>query len=167
MRQCILMQKDRWMDGGAGEPRTEEQGVAFVVPSLSRVRLFVTPWAAACQASLSFAIFQSLLKLMSTESVMPSNHLIFCCPFSSCTWSFPASREDLIPLSHHTQPSVPCGKFPGQLCCCTWSLNQVRLCNSMDCSLTGSSVHEIFQARILEQVAISFSRESSRPRDQT
>ena len=68
------------MDGGAGEPRTEEQGVAFVVPSLSRVRLFVTPWAAACQASLSFAIFQSLLKLMSTESVMPSNHLILCYP---------------------------------------------------------------------------------------
>ena len=42
------------------------------------VRLFVTPWTAACQASLSFTISQSFLKLMSIESVMPSNHLILC-----------------------------------------------------------------------------------------
>ena len=40
----------------------------------------VTPWTAACQASLSFTISRSLLKLMSIESVMPSNHLILCCP---------------------------------------------------------------------------------------
>ena len=44
--------------------------------SLSRVRLFVTPWSAACQASLSFTVSWSLVKLMSIESVMPSNHLI-------------------------------------------------------------------------------------------
>ena len=49
------------------------------VQSLSRVRLFVTPWTVACQASLSFTNSQSLLKLMSIESVMPSNHLILCC----------------------------------------------------------------------------------------
>ena len=48
---------------------------------LSRVQLFATPWTAACQASLSITNFQSLLKLMSIESVMPSNHLILCCPF--------------------------------------------------------------------------------------
>ena len=53
---------------------------SFVVQSLSCVRLFATPWTAACQASLSFNISQSLLKLMSIESVIPSNHLIFCCP---------------------------------------------------------------------------------------
>ena len=53
-----------------------------VVQSLSRVLLFVTPWTAACQASLAFTIFQSLLKLISTESVMPSNHLILCPPAS-------------------------------------------------------------------------------------
>ena len=54
------------------------------VQLLSHVRLFVNPWTAACQASLSFNISQSLLKLMSIESVMPSNHLIFCHPaFSS------------------------------------------------------------------------------------
>ena len=50
-----------------------------VVELLSCVRLFVTPWTAACQASLSLTISQSLLKLMSIESVMPSNHLILCC----------------------------------------------------------------------------------------
>ena len=48
------------------------------VQLLSRVRLFVTPWTAACQASLSITNSQSLVKLMSIESVMPSNHLILC-----------------------------------------------------------------------------------------
>ena len=42
-----------------------------------------------------------------------------------------------------------------------------RLCDPMDCSLVGSSVHGIFQARVLEWIAISFSRESSQPRDRT
>ena len=61
------------------------------VQSLSRVRLFATPWTAACQASLSIANSWSLLKLMSIESVMPSNHLILCCPLSSHLQSFLAS----------------------------------------------------------------------------
>ena len=52
----------------------------IVVQSLSCVWLFVTPWTAAHQASLSSTISWSLLKLMSAESVMPSNHLIFCRP---------------------------------------------------------------------------------------
>ena len=51
------------------------------VQLLSRVRLFVTPWAAAHQASLFITNFWSLPKLMSIESVMPSNHLILCRPF--------------------------------------------------------------------------------------
>ena len=50
------------------------------VQSLSRVQLFVTPWTAAHQASLSITHSWSLLKLMSIESVMPSNHLILCHP---------------------------------------------------------------------------------------
>ena len=50
----------------------------FSVQSLSRVRLFATPWTAACQASLSLPLSQSLFKLMSMESVMPSNHLFLC-----------------------------------------------------------------------------------------
>ena len=52
---------------------------------------FLTPWIAACQASLSFTLSQILLKLMSIESVMPSNHPILCRPLSSCRQSFPAS----------------------------------------------------------------------------
>ena len=61
------------------------------VHSLSHVRFFAAPWTAAHQASLSFTISQSWLKFMSTESVMPSNHLTLCCPLSSCPQSFPAS----------------------------------------------------------------------------
>ena len=71
--------------------------VVVVVQSLSRVRLFATPWTAARQASLSFTNSQSLLKLMSIESVMPPNHLILCCSFSSCLLSFPASGS--VPIS--------------------------------------------------------------------
>ena len=52
----------------------------FVVQSLSRVQLFMTPWTVAHQAPLSSTVSQSLLKLMSVDSVMPSNHLILCCP---------------------------------------------------------------------------------------
>ena len=52
-----------------------------VVWSLGCLWLFATPWTAAHQASLSCTISQSLLKLMSIESMMPSNHLIFYCPF--------------------------------------------------------------------------------------
>ena len=54
--------------------------IIAIVQLLSRVQLFVTTWTAACQASLPFTISQSLLKLKSIESVMPSNHLILCCP---------------------------------------------------------------------------------------
>ena len=50
------------------------------VQSLSRVQLFVTPWTAARQASLSITNSQTLLKFMSIELVMPSSHLILCCP---------------------------------------------------------------------------------------
>ena len=60
---------------------------------LSRVRLFATPWTAARQAFLSFTISQSLLKLMSIESVMPSNHLILCHPLLLSPSIFPASES--------------------------------------------------------------------------
>ena len=66
----------------------------FVVifQSLSHLRLFATPSAAACQASLSFTIFQSLLKLMSIESVMSSNCLILCHPLVFLFSVFPSTR---------------------------------------------------------------------------
>ena len=63
------------------------------VQSLSSVRLFATPWTAVHQVSLSIANSRSLLKLMSIESMMPSNHLILCIPFASCLQSFPASES--------------------------------------------------------------------------
>ena len=62
-----------------------------VVQSLSCVPLLATLWTAAYQASLSFTVSQSWLKLMSVESVMPSNRLILYCPCLSCPLSFPAS----------------------------------------------------------------------------
>ena len=64
--------------------------VVAVVQSLSFVWLFVTWWTVACQASLSFTTSQSLLKLMSIESVMPSNQFVLCHSLSSCLQSFPA-----------------------------------------------------------------------------
>ena len=62
------------------------------VQSLSQVQLFATPWTAACQASLPLTISQSLLKLMSIESVMPSNHLILCHPLLFLSSIFPSIR---------------------------------------------------------------------------
>ena len=60
--------------------------------SLSRVWLFATPWTVACQASLSITSTWSLLKLMSIESVMPSNHLILCRPLLLLPSVFPGIR---------------------------------------------------------------------------
>ena len=68
-------------------------------------------------------------------------------------------------LEHHASPGRPCGlerkkeSEVTQLC--------PTLCDPVDCSLSGSSIHGIFQARLLEWIAISFSRGSSQPRDQT
>ena len=62
------------------------------VQSLSRVRVFVTPWTAAHQASLCITYSQSLLKLMSIELVMPSNHLILCHPLFLLPSIFPSFR---------------------------------------------------------------------------
>ena len=64
---------------------------AVAVQSLRRVWLFVTPWTVAHQASLSFTVSLSLLRLMSIESVMPSNHLILCDPLLLLPSVFPAS----------------------------------------------------------------------------
>ena len=62
------------------------------VQSLSNVRLFATPWTASCQTSLSITNSQSLLKLMSIELVMPSNHLILCHPLLLPPSIFPSIR---------------------------------------------------------------------------
>ena len=64
----------------------------IVAQSVSRVRLLLTPWTAVLQASLSFTISQSLPKLMSIESSMPSNHLILCRPLLLLPSVFPSIR---------------------------------------------------------------------------
>ena len=72
------------------------------VQSLSHIWLFVTPWTAAHQASLSSTISRSLLKLMSIKSVMPSSHLILCRPFLLLPSIFPSirvfSNESVLPI---------------------------------------------------------------------
>ena len=71
----------------------------------SCVQLFATPWTAACQASLSITNFRSLLRLMSIESVMPSNHLILCCPLLLLASVFPSIRV-------FSNESVLCIRWP-------------------------------------------------------
>ena len=73
--------------------------------SLSRVQFFVTPWTAAHQAFLSFTISQSLLKLMSIESVVPSNHLILCHPLLLLPSIFPSIKV-------FSNESVLCIRWP-------------------------------------------------------
>jgi len=67
-------------------------GIFSSIQSLSHVQLFATPWTTACQASLSITNSQSLLKFISIESVMPSNHLIFCHPLLLLPSIFPSIR---------------------------------------------------------------------------
>ena len=228
-----------------------------------------TPWTAACQASLSFTILQSLLKWMSIESVMLSNHLIHCCPLlflpsifpstrvfsnkemtthsSILVWRIPGTEEpgglpsmglhrvghdwsdlaaaamswlflsgghcigasaSVLPMNSQgwfplrltglislqetskglTPKSLPRDSQESSLALQFESINSLALsllygttltyvhdywknyvspkslhlcstlCNPMDCSLPGSSVHGILQAGILEWVAMSFSR---------
>ena len=76
-----------------------------VVHSISHVRLFATPWIVACQASLSFTISWSLLKLLSIASMMPSNHLVLCCPFLLLPSIFPSIRV-------FSSESVLCIRWP-------------------------------------------------------
>ena len=111
------------------------------VQLLSHVRLFATPWIAARQASLSFTITQSLLKLMSTESVMRFNHLILCHS-----------------LSHSVQFSS------------VQSLSRVRLCSPMNCSTPGLPDHhqlpEFTQThvhRVSDAIQLSHPLSSSSP----
>ena len=73
--------------------------------SLSYVQLFATLWTAACQASLSITNFWSLCKLMSTESVMPSKHLILCRPLLLLPSIFPSIRV-------FSNESAPCIRWP-------------------------------------------------------
>ena len=99
----LLLSTDLLSPGGLSSCRRLKDIVMYIpwggttvqfssVQSLSRVWLFATPRTAACQASLSIINSRSLLKLMSTELVMPSNHLIFCSPLLLLPSIFPSIR---------------------------------------------------------------------------
>ena len=75
--------------------------IVVVVQSLSCVRLLVSPWTAACQASLSLTISQTLPKFMSIAWVMPSNHLILWCPLLLLPSIFPSMRDFSNELAVH------------------------------------------------------------------
>ena len=77
------------------------QETVVVVQLISRVQLFETVWTAAHQVSLSFTSSWSLLKLMSIESVMPSNHFVLCCPLLLLSSVFPSIRVFSSELALH------------------------------------------------------------------
>ena len=147
------------------------------VQSLIRVWLFATPWTTACQASLSITNSPSLPKLMFIESVMPSSHLILCHPLLLLPSIFPNNRffsNELAlcirrPKYWSFSFSIsPSKEYSGLISFMLSHFSHVRLfATPSDCSPPGSSIYGILQARILEWVAISFSKGSSQPRDRT
>ena len=97
--------------------------ISIVVQLLSHVQLFVTPWTAIRQASLSFTISQRLLKLLSIESVILSNSLVLCCPLL-------------------LSPSI-------HFCVCAKLLQScLTLCDPLYCHPPGSSVYGILSSKL-------------------
>ena len=88
----FLIRKMRWTRVPSSQSCEDLNKCIVFVQSPSHVRLFVTPWTTAHQASLSLTISWSLLKLMSIKSVMPSNHLILCHPLLLLPLIFPSIR---------------------------------------------------------------------------
>ena len=102
LKQVISCLQKRW------QPSNPVLKVQFSsVQSLSHVRLFATPRTAACQASLSITNSWSLPKLMSIESVMPSNHLILCCPLLLLPTIFPSISV----FSNESALHIRCPKY--------------------------------------------------------
>ena len=95
-------QGGQWKETRKEGKGPQQSSMSFSVEFLSRVRLFVTPWTAARQASLSITNSRSLLKLMSIELVKPSNHLILCHPLLLPPSIFPSirvfSNESALPI---------------------------------------------------------------------
>ena len=148
----------------------------FVVWSLSCVQFLATSWTAAVQASLSSSISPSLLKFMPIESVMPSNHLTLCRLLLLLPSIFPSIRVfsselalrimwpkywsfDISPSNEHNQLCAVCA----MLC----HLSRVWLFVTPLTVTHQAPLSWILQPRILQRVAISYSRGFSRPRDWT
>ena len=132
-----------------------------------------TPWTAAHQASLSITNFRSLLKLMSIESVMPSKHLILCCPLLLQPSVFPSIRifsNESVPRSRWPKywssnfSISPSNEYSGLIYlgwlggspCCPETLKHLLQHHY--------TVHGLLQARILEWIAFPSSRGSFKPR---
>ena len=96
------LRKHRKEPGQYGTPCRHTDFLVVAVQSLSRVQFFATLWPEVHQASLSFMISLNLLKLISVESVMLSNHLILCCPLFLLPTIFPSIRmfssESVLPI---------------------------------------------------------------------
>ena len=122
--------------------------------SLSCVWLFVTPWTVVRQAPLSMGFPRQ--EYWGELPFPPPGDL----PNSRIKTASPVSQADSLQLSHLGSPPVAYQWSEVAQSCPT-------LCDPMNCSLPGFSVHGIFQARVLEWVTIPFSRGSSRPRDWT
>ena len=117
-----------------------------VVQSLSHAQLFATPWNAACQASLSFTISRSLLKLMFIESVMLTNHLISCCPLLLLPSVFPGIRV----FSSESALRIRCPKY--------WSFILILSpSNEYSGLLLSSFVPFVYILHISDIVYLSFS----------
>ena len=107
-------------------------GIFVIVHLLSSVQLFETPWTAAHLASLSFTIYQSLLKLMSIESVMPSNHLILCHPLLLLPSIFPS----ILVVSKELTPYISWSKYWSF----SFSISPSNECAVLSCSVMSDSL---------------------------
>ena len=124
------------------------------VQCLSWGQLFATPWTAARQASLSITNSQSLPKLMSTESVMPSNHLILCCPLLLLPSIFPSigvfSNESALrircPKDWHFSFNIsPSNEHPGRI---SFRMDWLDLLAVQGLSNTTVQKHQFFGAQL-------------------
>ena len=119
------------------------------VQSLSCVQLFETPWTVARQASLSITNSQSLLKLMSVKSVMPSNHLILCCPLLLLPSIIPRIRV-------FSSESVLRNRWP-KYCSFSFSISPSNECHHLWGGLSHStSIFGLFQWEPLSGHRASF-----------
>ena len=147
------------------------------VQLLSCVCLVATPWTVVCQAPVFSTVSQSLLKFTFIESVMLPTQLILCHPFLLLCSVFPSVRVFSNGSALHIRwpkywdfsfSKSPSNEYSGLIFFLRidwFDLLAVRLLQPHGLNPPGSSVHEIFQARILKRVAIYFPRGSSQPRD--
>ena len=131
------------------------QTIITSVQLLSRVQLFVTPWTAAHQASLSITNSQSLLKLTSVESVVPSNHLILCRPLllwpSICPRIRVFSNESVLPFRWPKYWSISLSSSPANEYSWLISFRIWSLCSPKD-----SQKYSPRQFKSIHSLSLSF-----------